>query len=109
MIRNYILSFFSFLCLSLLCVSVQAQSYYSLDFVENKGQWDGGFSYKADAGSGSLFIDKQGYTMVQHHPDDLKAVQERLHGHGATEKQFANKKDQPYRGFGEARVLSTWC
>lgn len=101
MIRNYILSFFSILSLSLLCVSVQAQSYYSLDFVENKGQWEGGFAYKADAGSGSLFIDRQGYTMVQHHPEDLKAVQERLHGHGATEQQFANKKDQPYRGFGD--------
>lgn len=101
MINRYILSFFLFISTFILCVPVQAQSYYSLDFVENKGQWEGGFAFKADAGSGTLYIDKQGYTVIQHHPEDLKAVQERLHGHGAREDQGGNRKDLPYRGFGE--------
>lgn len=98
MIYRYSLSFILLFTTLSFCVPVKAQSYYSLDFVENKGQWAGGFAYKADAGSGTLFIDRQGYTVVQHNPDDLKAVQESMHGHGDAPANGA-KKDQPYRGF----------
>ena len=35
----------------------KGQSYYSLDFVENKGQWDGNFKYRAEVGNGAFFID----------------------------------------------------
>ncbi|HSB92593.1 MAG TPA: SBBP repeat-containing protein, partial [Flavitalea sp.] len=80
----------------------KTQSYYSLDFVENKGQWDGGFKFKADMGSGALYIDKQGYTIVQNNPEDYKRMQEQLHAHGQSvpQESSADKKDNPYRGFG---------
>lgn len=59
-----------------------SQSYYSLDFVENKGQWDGNFRYRAEAGNGAFFIDPRGYTILQHHQEDFRKLTERFHGHG---------------------------
>ncbi len=61
----------------------KGQSYYSLDFVENKGQWDGNFKFRAEAGNGAFFIDPKGYTILQHHLEDFKKLSEKLHGHGA--------------------------
>jgi len=61
----------------------KGQAYYPLDFVENKGQWEGDFSFRAEAGDGAIFIDPRGYTILQHHPEDFKKLSERLHGHGA--------------------------
>lgn len=61
--------------------SVQAQSFYALDFVENKGQWEGDFRFKTVAGNGSLFISNQGYTVLKNNPEDFSAVIEYIHGH----------------------------
>jgi len=78
----------------------RSQSYYSLDFVENKGQWDGGFLFRADAGSGALYIDRQGYTLVQNNPEDYGRLQEQFHAHGSAAPQKAGQgRDNPYRGF----------
>jgi gliding motility-associated-like protein len=61
--------------------SIFSQSYYALDFIENKGQWEGDFNYKTTAGDGSLFIGPDGYTIVKHHPDDHATALEFMHGH----------------------------
>lgn len=57
-----------------------SQSFYALDFTENKGQWKGNFNFRAEAGNGAFFLEKQGFTILQHHPDDYKKVNERFHG-----------------------------
>ena len=62
---------------------VQAQSFYALDFVENKGQWKGDFRFKTVAGNGTLFISNQGYTVLKNNPEDFSAVMEYIHGHEA--------------------------
>lgn len=67
------------------------QSYYSLDFVENKGQWAGNFKYRAEVGNGVLFIDASGYTILQHHPEDYRRLSERWHSHGPEETEVNPK------------------
>ena len=34
----------------------------SLEFVENRGQWDGGFLYKATNANSAIFLEKDGFT-----------------------------------------------
>ncbi|HEX5669052.1 MAG TPA: hypothetical protein VFX73_09630, partial [Chitinophagaceae bacterium] len=85
----------------------KGQSYYSLDFVENKGQWDGNFKFRAEAGNGAFFIDPKGYTILQHHLEDYKKLSERLHGHGAGESHADDPKHQnPRRDFEKLVVRS---
>ncbi|MFN4977606.1 MAG: PKD domain-containing protein [Bacteroidota bacterium] len=43
--------------------SVSAQSFYAIDFIENKGQWDGDFQFKAIHGSSTIFFNKKGYVV----------------------------------------------
>ena len=72
-----ILVFVVFLCRQ----PVQSQSFYALDFIENKGQWKGDFRFKTVAGNGTLFISNQGYTVLKNNPEDFTAVMEYIHGH----------------------------
>jgi len=69
------------LLFSLISVTAQAQSFYALDFIENKGQWKGDFKFKTVAGNGTLFINNQGYTVLKNNPEDFSAVMEYIHGH----------------------------
>jgi hypothetical protein len=78
----------------------KGQSYYSLDFVENKGQWDGNFKYRAEVGNGAFFIDSKGYTVLQHQQEDFEKLYERLHGHSSREAHANDPKhDNPHREF----------
>ena len=58
-----------------------SQSYYALDFIENKGQWKGDFKFKSTIGDGSIFISSLGYTVLLHDPDDYASAVEAIHGH----------------------------
>lgn len=40
-----------------------AQTFYSIDFIENKGQWKGDFEFKAIQGSSTVFFNKEGYVV----------------------------------------------
>ncbi len=40
-----------------------AQTFYSIDFIENKGQWKGDFEFKAIQGSSTVFFNKKGYVV----------------------------------------------
>ncbi len=75
--------------LLLLCFSSRnslcAQSFYTIDFAENMGQWKGDFLFKTVVGNGVLFINPQGYTVLKNNQDDFSAVMEAIHGHGAAE------------------------
>jgi gliding motility-associated-like protein len=85
----------------------EGQSYYSLDFVENKGQWDGNFKYRAEVGNGAFFIDSKGYTVLQHHQDDFKKLYEKLHGHSSGESHANDPKhENPHREFDQLALRS---
>jgi len=55
----------------------------NLEFVENKGQWDNKVMFKGELNNGAFFLQKQGFTVVLHHPDDIRALTE---GHRSENK-----------------------
>ncbi len=57
--------------------SVTAQ----VNFIENKGQWDGKVKFRANASSASFFLEQDGFKVAMYHPDDLKIIGEQMHGH----------------------------
>ena len=62
------------LFLTVISSNLFAQSFYSIDFIENKGQWDGDFSFKGNIGSGAVFLERNGYTVVLYNNDDIANV-----------------------------------
>lgn len=71
---------------------VLSQSYYSLEFIENKGQWGDQFQYRADVGNGVFFLQKNGFTVLQHNESDYKRVMELMHGHDHQENGNISKE-----------------
>jgi len=61
----------------LISTAVTAQA----EFIQNKGQWDSRVEYRADFGSGSFFLENQGFTVAMHNVADLKRLSEQMHGH----------------------------
>jgi len=59
---------------------LNAQSFYAVDFIENKGQWNGDFSYRSTISNGSLFIQKNGYTVLKNSVEDMDAISRMMHG-----------------------------
>lgn len=58
----------------------------NLEFVENKGQWDKRVTYMGELGNGAFFLQKSGFTILQHNQADLKILADLAHGddHGNT-------------------------
>ena len=51
------------------------QGYYGLQYTENKGQWEGDFSFRSEVGDASFFISKDGYTVLKMNPEEfIKAL-----------------------------------
>jgi gliding motility-associated-like protein len=56
-----------------------AQDYGAVEFVENKGQWDGQVRFAAKAAAGGVFLHNNGFTILQHHPRDWETITEIVH------------------------------
>ncbi|MFM2359039.1 MAG: hypothetical protein RLY16_1032, partial [Bacteroidota bacterium] len=69
--------------ISLLMLSVISSA--QVQFIENKGQWDAGFQFKSDVPSGAFFLHNNGFTVLQNNPDDMDALQLKMHGHSSKE------------------------
>lgn len=54
---------------------------YGLEFTENLGQWGKAFDYRAEVGTGSLFLHSDGFTVVQYNEQDYRRVIDRFLGH----------------------------
>ncbi len=62
-----------------------------LEFVENKGQWDTKVLFKSDYSSGSFFLTNDGFTVLQHHPNDISRINAKIHGdHGGHDVESKN-------------------
>lgn len=46
----------------------------SLQFIENKGQWENKFSFKADIPTGNIFLEAKGITYLFYKEEDLKKI-----------------------------------
>ncbi len=56
------------------------QSFAQMEFIENKGQWDGRVKYKGNFTSGEFYLESKGFTVAMHNVDDLKVVGDIIHG-----------------------------
>ena len=79
--RLKIITLFLFAAVQIISIRGNSQSYYALDFAENKGQWEGNFKFRADAGNGAFFVEQQGYTILQYNADDYRKIGNKVHGH----------------------------
>src|SRR5581483_283724 len=52
-------------------MQVIAQGPSSFEFIENKGQWDKQVAFRGQIPAGSFYLNKNGFTVVQHNADDL--------------------------------------
>jgi gliding motility-associated-like protein len=68
-----------------------AQNY--IEFVENKGQWDGLVAFKGELSTGSFILKPDGgYKVILHSQDDLKTIAEYFHGGYSGANTGTNKK-----------------
>ena len=64
-------------------ITANSQSHNNIEFIENKGQWDGRVLYKGQVSNGAFFIRDGGFTVLQHNPVDFSKVSTFLHGQKA--------------------------
>ena len=57
-----------------------------VQFIENKGQWDSRVRYMAQVPGAAVFVQSNGFSIVQHHPEDYELLEDRIHGHDGAEK-----------------------
>lgn len=72
-------------------------NYSNLEFIENRGQWDGRIGYKVDFGNGSFFLQKKGFTVLLHDQKDMNRILDAMHGHDSSS---STKKNVPVSPFG---------
>lgn len=68
--------------ISLLCSAMQMtaqEGSATFEFIENKGQWDKQVRFRGDFNTGSFFLQKNGFTVMQHNGDDLQKYFTRHH------------------------------
>jgi gliding motility-associated-like protein len=95
--------FVTCLVISVLQLSAQSGGSY-LEFVENKGQWDTAVRFRAELGAGSIFILKNGFSILQQDTGDLRRIHLLMHG-GAGLKGGASQVI-PKQAAGGKRPLS---
>ncbi len=62
-----------------------------IEFIENKGQWDQHVQFKGDVPGGAFFIRSGGFTVLQHNEEDLKRMQDFVHGHNSGSSNDRNR------------------
>lgn len=67
----------------------------SIEFTENKGQWQGGFQYRADLGNVSIYLHADGFTVLQNHEADFRRMTAHLHGENPAEAVVAESGPSP--------------
>jgi hypothetical protein len=65
-------------------------SYGQLQFVENKGQWDSRVNFRADIQTGAFFIERKGFTVLQHNSHDLEELAAMSHAHAPLRRQMCH-------------------
>lgn len=58
-----------------------SQNYSNIEFIENKGQWNKNVTFKGELNNGAIFLEKDGYTVLQHNDKDLNNITSFYHAH----------------------------
>ncbi|MEO6288945.1 MAG: hypothetical protein ABIO76_03430, partial [Ginsengibacter sp.] len=56
------------------------RSLSQIEFIENKGQWDKEVKFMSLAGSGSFYLQQNGFTVAQNNASDVEAFKTKRHG-----------------------------
>lgn len=62
------------------CLLLSHIAFAQVEFIENKGQWDPKIKFMSKVGAGAFFLQKTGYTVIQHNPKDLDKLSKKVHG-----------------------------
>ncbi|MBS1919261.1 MAG: PKD domain-containing protein [Bacteroidetes bacterium] len=65
--------------LIVLSAACYTQNYNTIEFIENKGQWNPQVKFKGDVSAGAFFIRKNGFTVLQNNRDDVNRIFTFLH------------------------------
>jgi len=52
----------------------------SIEFVENKGQWDSRVKFKGEIGVGAVYLENNGFSALLYNVDDLNRITNNHHG-----------------------------
>ena len=74
---NNRISFFILVVVGILLVE---PVFSQVDFTENKGQWDKQVKFMSHAGNGAIFLQAQGFTIVQYKAMDFERLALKMHG-----------------------------
>ncbi|MES2429512.1 MAG: PKD domain-containing protein [Bacteroidota bacterium] len=75
--------------------------YAQLSFAENKGQWDSKVDFKVNIQSGAFFMEKNGFTVLLNHPDDIQKFSEQIHGHSHNDVKKGESPRKNLMKFGD--------
>jgi gliding motility-associated-like protein len=76
---------------------VFSQDYNNIEFIENKGQWEGPVKFKGEVNAGAVFIRSTGFTILQHNQQDWTALQTISgHGHQPSTGTVASRSDDRF-------------
>ncbi|HUC81998.1 MAG TPA: hypothetical protein VMR70_13865, partial [Flavisolibacter sp.] len=84
---------FTLACFCRLFASAQ-----SIEFVENKGQWDPQVKFMGKVSAGAFYVHQDGFTVLQHDTADWARLADRMHGHWHDSPSPAAKKGAPSTG-----------
>ncbi len=51
-----------------------------IEYIQNKGQWDSRVKFMSHAGNGAVFLEKNGFTIVQYKAEDFERLALKMHG-----------------------------
>lgn len=77
----------------ILCLHSFSVFSQTIEFVENKGQWDGRVKYMGKVPAGEFMVEEGGFTVVQHNPTEWTQFTEAVQGH-AIGKRVQTMTDQ---------------
>lgn len=80
-------SFGTYFFLFLLTIIAGNNVFCQIEFIENKGQWNKQVYFMSTAGNGAFYLEKNGYTVVQHNESDMNLLHSKVHGQGKDEKK----------------------
>jgi hypothetical protein len=77
--NNFFLKFFRSAFLISVTVFVTQHGFSQTEFIENKGQWDSRVKFMTQAGNGAFFLQKNGFTILQHNQLDMERMIHKTH------------------------------
>ncbi|MBU3713767.1 MAG: PKD domain-containing protein [Ferruginibacter sp.] len=82
----------SFVCIFFVLIVLSSKKLSAqIEFVENKGQWDGAVLYKGNFKTGSFYIEKNSFSALIHNADEFKQIAQLMHGNHDSPLQMDKK------------------